>query len=157
MLCDSCKQNEAVVHRIVVINGKKHEQHLCAQCAKAAGSLSFKLPSFAELMNVPFQGQADADEAACACGMTLSRFRETGLLGCPKCYATFQEELEPVIERSQGGRRQHMGVRPAFGASAQEASALEKLKEALRKAVEGEDYERAASLRDQIRAMEAKQ
>lgn len=157
MLCDSCKQNEAVVHRIVVINGKKHEQHLCAQCAKAAGSLTFKLPSFAELMNVPFQREADEDEAACECGMTLSRFRETGLLGCPKCYDTFREELGPVIERSQGGRRQHMGVRPAFGAPAQEASELEKLKEALRQAVESEDYEQAAGLRDQIRAMEGKQ
>ena len=34
MLCDKCGANEAVVHRIMVINGKKTEQHLCGECAK---------------------------------------------------------------------------------------------------------------------------
>ena len=154
MLCDSCKQNEAVIHRIVVINGKKHEQHLCAQCAEAAGSVSFKLPTFAELMNISFKG-APEEETACECGVTLARFRETGLLGCPKCYDTFREELTPVIERSQGGRRQHLGTRPAFTAASQ--SELEKLREELHAAVETEDYEQAARLRDQIRALEAEQ
>ncbi|NCB31452.1 MAG: hypothetical protein EOM66_08605 [Clostridia bacterium] len=153
MLCDSCKQNEAVIHRIVVINGQKHERHLCAKCAEAAGSLSFKLPSFAELMNVSIQGPAEEGATACSCGMTLSRFRDTGLLGCPHCYETFRSELMPVIERSQGGRHQHMGVRPVVATPVQ--SELEKLREELRGAVEKEDYEQAARLRDEIRAMEA--
>lgn len=155
MLCDSCKQNEAVIHRVMVINGQKHERHLCAQCAQAAGSLSFKLPTFAELMNVSFQSAAQEEKAACQCGMTLPRFRETGLLGCPQCYETFRPELMSIIERSQGGRRQHMGVRPVLAAQAQ--SGLEKLREELRWAVEKEDYEQAARLRDEIRAMEAEQ
>ncbi len=153
MLCDSCKQNEAVVHRIVVINGQKNERHLCAKCAEAAGSVAFKLPSFAELMNVSFKSAEKEEEAACECGMTLSRFREGGLLGCPKCYETFREELMPVIERSQGGRRQHMGARPVMGAPA--LTELEKRREELRAAIEQEDYEQAARLRDAIRALEA--
>ena len=153
MLCDSCKQNEAVVHRIVVINGQKHERHLCAQCAEAAGSLVFKLPSFAELMDVSFKSAEKEEEAACGCGMTLSRFREGGLLGCPHCYETFREALLPVIERSQGGRRQHMGARPTLDSPAQ--TELEKRRAELRAAVEKEDYEQAARLRDEIRALEA--
>lgn len=153
MLCDSCKQNEAVVHRIVVINGQKHERHLCAQCAEAAGSISFKLPSFAELMNVSFKNAETEDEAACPCGMTLSRFRESGLLGCPHCYETFRQELMPVVQRSQGGRCQHMGARPQVGNA--EASELDKRREELRAAIAREDYEQAARLRDEIRALEA--
>lgn len=154
MLCDSCKQNEAVIHRIVVINGKKSELHLCAQCAKSSGGLTFKLPTFAELMDIAATEPADQDEPACACGMTLSKFRETGLLGCPQCYQTFRTALAPIIEGSQGGRSQHMGTRPAYDAPAQ--SELDKLREALRAAIETENYEQAAQLRDQIRDMEAK-
>lgn len=154
MLCDSCKQNEAIVHRIVVINGQKHERHLCSECAEAAGSIAFKLPSFAELMNVSFKSAEKEEEAACACGMTLSRFKEGGLLGCPHCYETFREALMPVIERSQGGRRQHMGTRPALEDSPAQ-SELEKRREELCKAIEAEDYEQAARLRDEIRALEA--
>ena len=153
MLCDSCKQNEAVVHRIVVINGQKNERHLCAKCAEATGTVAFKLPSFAELMNVSFKSAEKEEQAACVCGMTLARFREGGLLGCPKCYETFRQELMPVIERSQGGRRRHMGTRPAMSTPVQ--SELEKRREELRIAIEQEDYEQAARLRDAIRALEA--
>ena len=154
MLCDSCKQNEAVVHRIVVINGQKHERHLCAECAEATGSISFKLPSFAELMNVSFKNSEKEEEAACICGMTLSRFREGGLLGCPGCYETFREELMPIIQHSQGGRYQHMGTRPQIDSSPGQ-SELNKHREALRQAIENEDYEHAAKLRDEIRELEA--
>ena len=154
MLCDSCKQNEAVIHRIVVINGKKLERHLCAQCAKSSGGLTFKLPTFAELMDIASTEPEDQDEPACACGMTLSKFRETGLLGCPQCYQTFRAALAPIIEGSQGGRSQHMGTRPVYGTPAQ--NELDKLRGALRAAIETEDYEQAAQLRDQIRDMEAK-
>lgn len=116
--------------------------------------MTFKLPTFAELMDIAATEPADQDEPACACGMTLSKFRETGLLGCPQCYQTFRTALAPIIEGSQGGRSQHMGTRPAYDAPAQ--SELDKLREALRAAIETEDYEQAAQLRDQIRDREAK-
>ncbi len=156
MLCDSCKQNEAVIHRIAVVNGKKSERHLCAQCAKNAGFYSIKLPSFAELMDLSAAEPAEQENTqACECGMTLARFRETGLLGCPKCYETFRDALAPIIERSQGGRSRHMGTRPPYASPAQ--ADRDRLKEALKAAVEKEDYEQAARLRDQIRALEADQ
>lgn len=59
----------------------------------------------------------------------------------------------PVVQRSQGGRCQHMGARPQVGNAG--ASELDKCREALRTAIESEDYEQAARLRDEIRALEA--
>ncbi|MDR0840266.1 MAG: UvrB/UvrC motif-containing protein [Christensenellaceae bacterium] len=157
MLCEHCKQNEAVVHRIILINGSKHEQHLCAACAKEGGTVTFKLPSFAELMNVSFK--EDQKGATCACGMTLDRFRESGLLGCPACYRTFAEDLLSVIKRAQGGRLAHTGAHPHANPNpAKEGvSELFTLKQALQEAVSHEEYEQAAALRDRIKAFESEE
>lgn len=33
MLCDRCKNNEATIHRKVIVNGVGYETHLCSMCA----------------------------------------------------------------------------------------------------------------------------
>ena len=150
MLCDACKHNEAVVHRIMVINGVKHEQHLCAQCAQKATTISFKLPSLADLTNVSFKAQQP--NLTCVCGMTLKDFKEGGLVGCPECYTTFSDALTPIIKRAQGGRIQHVGEQPRSCGPASENN-LEALRKELSAAIENEQYEQAAVLRDRIKAL----
>lgn len=150
MLCDKCGTNEAVVHRIMVINGKKTEQHLCGECAKKSGTLSFKLPSFADLTSVSFKAKEPG--TACQCGMTLESFKEGGLFGCPKCYDTFGDAMLNIVKSSQGGRSQHLGAKPSSGVPAVE-SQLSSLRRELTDAIEKEEYERAAELRDRIRSI----
>ena len=87
------------------------------------------------------------------CGMTLSEFTRTGHLGCPKCYEAFREQLQPMLLQIHG-RVQHAGRQPLSTAEEQrKRSATEQLQRQMEQAVALEDFETAAKLRDQIRAL----
>jgi protein arginine kinase activator len=89
------------------------------------------------------------------CGISFSRFRETGRFGCAQCYETFAAELEPLVRRVHGATR-HTGKVPHREGPAYEQSArLRRLNEDLERAIGAEDYERAAELRDLIRELES--
>jgi protein-arginine kinase activator protein McsA len=38
------------------------------------------------------------------CGFKLENFRETGFVGCSKCYDYFREELAPYIKEIAGAK-----------------------------------------------------
>ncbi len=89
------------------------------------------------------------------CGGTLDDFRETGRLGCPHCYETFETHLRTLLRRVHGASR-HVGemyLSPS-AAAAPALRDLETLRDQLRRAVDTENFELAAELRDQIRALE---
>lgn len=162
MLCDNCKHNQASVHTVTIINGVKQEHYLCSECAKGA---QFSLPSLMDLLyGVQPSGLAQAEDTVCSCGNSLLKFQKTGLLGCPECYTTFRGALLGVIKRAQGGKLRHVGRSPAqeAGAMAQKKAPkpcspqdeCARLKEELKAAVAEERYERAAELRDRLRALE---
>ena len=54
-------------------------------------------------------------EKVCVCGRTLEQFYKTGMLGCPKCYDTFGEEIDYAIEKIQHGKN-HIGKKPSIDA-----------------------------------------
>lgn len=154
---------------MVLVNGKKHELHLCAECAKNRGLPIDKLPALLVLLSGP-RGKNDPAAACSTCGSSLKGLNEHGLLGCADCYDTLREELLPVIKRAQGGRIKHTGRRPEGWAKVPEkaeetmpvqleelehtpADPIETLRAELKAAVEREEYERAAVLRDEIRAL----
>lgn len=56
----------------------------------------------------------------------FSRFKETGLLGCPQCYHDFREYLNPMIRRIQGGLNL-LGQRPGKNPENPEDSGLGEL------------------------------
>ena len=61
----------------------------------------------------------------------------------------------PLIERAHEGASEHVGKVPASsGDTAKRQARLVKLRRELNQAVEREDYERAAQLRDEIKAVE---
>lgn len=163
MLCEHCKKNPASVHTVSVINGVKQEHYLCADCAR---NLSMNIPSLMEILSGQQAAAYTQQLPACACGMTFPEFQKTGLLGCPKCYDTFWDQLMPVIKRAQGGRLQHVGRGAGEGAKREEAqtkpqeaerSEAERLREELQAAVQAEHYERAAELRDRLKALEERE
>ena len=98
-----------------------------------------------------------ADGLRCAaCGSTLRDFRESGRLGCAQCYESFETHLRDLLRRLHGSS-QHVGERygpPAGAGSADPRLQLLDLKEQLRRAVENENFELAAELRDRIKVLE---
>jgi len=163
MKCDNCNK-AATVHLTEIKGGKGIERHLCEQCAAAAEGVPVKshMPINELLTNfvmahsgLPVKEQTLQCEH---CGMNWSEFRQNGLLGCPNDYAAFEKELGPMLQRAHDGATHHVGKQPARrGGSTVPMKRhvdLAKLRRELQKAVESEDYERAAKIRDQIKNAE---
>lgn len=161
MICDSCGQREAAVHLTQIVNNLTTTSHLCEQCAAAKGvetpegAPNFPLSDFLAQMGDVQERDAASDATCGFCGLTLAAFRETGRLGCPHCYATFEQHLRGLLRRIHGGT-QHVGkvYLPADPTAPERAKRLDGLRRRLQRAVESEDFERAAEIRDLIRAME---
>jgi len=161
MKCDRC-QNEATVHEVTVHKGEKVEKHLCEQCAKSDGIAVQSHPPIAEMLSkfVMASGvgeKASPGKRACpGCGMTFAEFRQTGLLGCEGCYASFEEQLSPLLERAQEGGSHHIGKTPRRGGGALDrGKVVATLRKQLLDAIAAEHYEKAAELRDRLRAVGA--
>ncbi|MDX1675880.1 MAG: UvrB/UvrC motif-containing protein, partial [Longimicrobiales bacterium] len=76
-------------------------------------------------------------------------------LGCSHCYVTFDAHLRGLFRRLHGGT-QHVGkiYLPPDPSEAERTEQLSRLRRKLTVAVEKEEFERAAELRDQIQALE---
>lgn len=166
MKCDQCKKKEATFFYEESINGQKRSLHLCADCAKElkkSGELSptfeeAPLFSYPDLLGSLF-GTAhtarNAETPRCpCCGATLRDLQKSGKVSCPSCYTAFAEALSPTI-RSLHGNVTHVGRAPALRRAASEKrQQLSALKAELKAAIENEQYEKAAELRDRIRELE---
>ena len=96
--------------------------------------------------------------AACpGCGLAYAEFKAKGRLGCPRCYAAFGPVLIPLLEKVHGAAA-HRGKTPerVKGVMASRRE-LQESEAQLDAAVENEEYEKAAQLRDRIREMKGKE
>ena len=162
MLCEKCLKRQATVHLQKNINGQKTEIHLCQDCASQSDStLSFEhflyglLDVFGAMPeNVSAHKQEDKHRCA-VCGLSYEDFKRTGKLGCSECYQVFRREMDPILKNIQGSNR-HEGKFPhKAGAGILSRRKIDRLKIELSNAIEEEQYENAARLRDQIRELEA--
>jgi protein arginine kinase activator len=90
------------------------------------------------------------------CGLTIADFKRTGRLGCSRCWSAFDGSLRGLLRKLHGGT-QHAGkvYLPPDPTEVDRAARISSLRRSLQRAVDGEDFERAAALRDQIRRLEA--
>lgn len=169
MLCEECHQNEACYTISVMMGEAMTQRHLCADCmAKmnmniASGNMQNLLNAILNAIN---RGEPEETEKVPAnqpditcprCQTTFSRFTSTGRLGCPGCYQAFAEQLNPLLLQMHG-RVQHAGRKPLQNESEQrDRFEQEELTRQLQQAVSVEDYERAAMLRDRLRALLGKE
>lgn len=163
MKCDNCNKT-ATVHLTVIEGGKKLEKHLCELCAQQAEGIPVKsnTPINELLTNfvMAHSGMQKEVGAGCdQCGITWLEFRQSGLLGCQHDYTVFEKDLTPLVQRAHENATHHLGKVPVrrggTGVPMKRQVDLVRLRKELAKAVEGEDYERAAKVRDQIRQAEA--
>lgn len=163
MVCDNCGAGDAVVHLTQIVNNEMSTFHLCEKCAAEKGlettpePANFPLTGFlAQMGEVEEAGPNQTQDPGCGfCGLTFQDFRETGRLGCPHCYTSFEGPLRSLLRRIHGGT-QHMGkvYLPPDPSASEMEKRLEALRRKLQRAVEAEDFERAANIRDEIRTME---
>lgn len=161
MLCDECKEREGVVSVSKMQNNSMTLENLCERCAAARGIETTvatpKHPLSDFLSGVQQQlGNQQTDTVRCSfCQTTLREFRNSGRLGCMHCYATFEQSLRELLRKIHGNS-QHAGRRyePPAPTLMERASTLGELRDRLRRAVETEQFELAASIRDQIKGLE---
>ena len=156
MLCDECGINPATVRFQTLLQGKKTEENLCQTCWQKKNAQILGGISIGDLLAGLIKGaqQEQVPDLHCEqCGQTYAEFKKTGLLGCAQCYAAFGERMEEALLRVHG-RAQHAGkVPPDLRESQDRARRVDALKQEMEKAITAEDFERAAELRDEIRAL----
>jgi protein arginine kinase activator len=160
MLCDVCGERDAVVKVTQVGEQGKTLVQMCERCAaerniETTVSLS-KNPLGEFLLDLQKQTSPSPTETArCTfCSATLRDFRATGRLGCARCYSVFEPSLRDLLRRVHGSSK-HLGRRyesPEIAMS-DEQTELHELRERLRRAIESEQFELAAELRDRIKVM----
>ena len=162
MLCDICGKIEATVHLTEIVNEEVTKLHLCEACAREKGAEMeehFGLSDLlAGLSDIGAQLEPEVVETIkCpACGFTYQNFRKVGRLGCGACYEAFKKQLAPLLRRIHGADR-HVGKVPlTVGKTVKDTRDLQELKVRMEKAIQAEEFEEAARLRDKIRESEKK-
>ena len=185
MLCQNCGKKEATVRYTQIINGSKSEINLCQLCAKKLGveSFNFNMPmNFADFLSDFFNSYENEmlpsfikEASRCnSCDTHYDEFVQTGLLGCPDCYDTFSDRLDPLLRKLQGSVK-HKGrgissskakninikkedkkekIKPLKKEANLVEDKLVKLNNDLKDAIKEERYEDAAKIRDEIKKLE---
>ncbi len=163
MLCDICGKREATVHLTEVINNQMTKLHLCEECAREKGAemeehfgLANLLAGLADL-GQPLEAAKEKKLKCPSCGLTYEDFKKLGRLGCGQCYDTFKAYLVPLFKRIHGSDA-HVGKVPRKRDKVLKTKKVnvEQLKKRLQRAVELEEFEEAAQLRDEIKKFEGR-
>ncbi len=161
MLCQNCHKNLASTRYAEVVDGKVSDLRLCQDCLAArAGSVStgfeFSAPSpfLGKKKDPPARETSEGPQTCTACAMSLQEIMDTGKVGCSVCYETFPADLEALLEGIHIALT-HRGKVPRLDdARVRVRSDLQSKRALLKTALSMENYEDAASLRDEIRALE---
>jgi protein arginine kinase activator len=162
MLCCICKEKEATVHLTQIAGDKVQKVDLCEDCAKQKGVNDPAGFSLADLL-LGLGASQEIEEAAggatikCPrCGFTQADFKKSGRLGCAECYVTFSDGLESLLKTMHKGIK-HVGKVPQALQHTRDLSEhLRLLQRKLAKAIEAENFELAAQLRDEIKQTSGK-
>src|SRR6516162_4840936 len=156
MQCCICKEKPATVHLTQIVGDKMQKLNRCEECAKAKGINDPTSFAMADLM-LGLGASQEVEQALGAelkcprCGFSQADFKKSGRLGCPECYKTFAEGLMGLLKTMHKGTR-HVGKAPeTLRSSTEYAGRLKTLQERLEKAIESENFEEAAQLRDEIK------
>ncbi len=164
MQCQICKDREATIHLTEITGGVRTEMHVCEHCAMEQGiAVKSHMPVNELLSGLLASAPADEElfsltdkKTSCEyCGFTLEQFRKEAVLGCPHDYEVFEKSLSPLIAKAHDGKTTHRGKVPSRAPKdAKKQAELLNLRQRLETAVQAEDYESAAKLRDKINQLE---
>jgi protein arginine kinase activator len=154
--CGECKKPIAVVYTEIVGDSITHTS-MCADCPELQRRLFGTEPK--ELVLTQLIGNTGL---VCGnCGTTLEEVKRGHRLGCPECYTVFGDTLLSEMQASRrlaprlatAKKSIHVGRAPGEILTLNPSSRLLTLNEALKETLTREDYEQAAWIRDQIKAL----
>ena len=165
MKCEFCNQNNATIHLTQVVDGSVKKLNLCQPCAEKNGiDLNSPISITDVLMGIDkkwTRGETsnavggEYDLACNRCQMTRAEFKKQARLGCPDCYNAFLAELN-TIAQAMHHSRQHVGKIPNREGNEVKLSAkISNLQREIDLAIKKEEYEKAASLRDEVRKLKS--
>ena len=168
MLCEKCNKNMANVYLKNNINGNITENYLCSSCAGTLYSQNHNYAQLADLFGGGFDSDifsmlnfnktspsalsfTETERKICpVCGSSFTDITKSGKAGCGSCYETFKNELAPNVIRIHGTAN-HTGKIPKNRSAQISAKRkIEQLKVKLKKAIEAQNFEEAAVIRDDI-------
>lgn len=142
-MCEDCAQQQGLA-----IKSQVPINELLSTLLASQGATPQNQPQ-----DVPAKEESTLPTAlACpACGITFDQFRKETLLGCPSDYEVFKAPLLKIIEKAQAGSISHCGKVPARSPSENKRYVkVLNLRKELQLAINEENYERAAEIRDRI-------
>lgn len=155
--CSECKKPIAIRYTEIVGNSIVHTS-MCADCPELQRRLHGTSPR-----DFVASQPGSAGLECGNCGTTLEEIKRGHRLGCPECYSIFEDvlliemqavhHLPPRILPGKKGLPMHIGRSPGERLAINPSSRLLALNEALKETLSREDYEQAAWLRDQIKAL----
>ncbi len=162
MVCCVCKQKEATVHLTQIAGEKMQKVDLCEDCAKEKGVNDPATFSLADLLlglgaSQEMEEASGGSDVRCPhCGFTQADFKKAGRLGCAHCYETFAEGLESLLKSMHKGTRHKGKIPTALRGSQDLRDKMATLQKKLDKAVAEENFEQAAQLRDELKAVKVR-
>lgn len=156
MKCEKC-ENEAVFHYQSNINGEKTAYHLCADCAKAEGfgeMLKFRPNSmFDNFFKEPF-GVLMGSFFREPFGSFTDGFFGRNLIAPTLTVPEVNISVGESEKATESEPRKTDNIPKDAGAEFRAKRELHVLKHQLRAAIQTEEFEKAAELRDKIRELE---
>lgn len=163
---ESCPHKQTVSLPVLKKGGEKGHVSICESCPFNPNNIKEMIIPCdpIKLLEVAIQQQlVDANSIRCqGCGLTMRELQATGKLGCEHCYQYFYDMLVDLLLRAHGASS-HKGKSPKIGLKkdAMEkiststtldfTDVLELLERKLKAAVDSENYENAAVIRDIIK------
>ena len=158
MMCEACKINKA--HIVLRQAGDAQQSiHLCENCAATGhyGNKRVQGLDKAMVKNIkksPLRVNEIYQTQCSKCHLTYTTYKQLGKLGCVECTKAFGSKLIRDVSDCQYGQ-QHSGKSPIpVNERVMTQKEIMVLKRALNYAIEHENYQLAAELRDKVTALE---
>ena len=164
VMCKACGIRPSKIHYTEIVNNSMVTMDLCVECAEEKGVEVQNTGSYglgdlvAGLIDTSAETEVEKiGKVRCpSCGFDYSDFKKEGRFGCPECYHAFEPQLLPMLRQIHGST-EHQGKTPhRLGEKATMRKELMDLKDDLKRAVEQEEYEKAAEIRDRINELKTR-
>ena len=158
-VCQKCRSNNPKFFFRCYIGEKSFEVFLCEECMTKMGAAPLGLIGDELIfehksggMLTPEQLKSISDIECTNCGTTHQDVSIDGWFGCEECYTVFGDLLNVADAQIENSLNDRKHLQDTYSGTVFDAK-LETIKRQMERAIESENYERAAELRDEIEEM----